>query len=623
MQFRRISFEKQTGATELFPIDGATVSKALAKVGVIVKYDPERNDQQKMLKLFGYLKNYRKQAILGPLGKLLEAVFELIVPIIIKRMIDIGIPAGDKPYIMKMGALLVLMGVLGLASSLTAQYFAAKAAVGFGTELRTALFKHINTLSHSEIDAAGSATLVTRMTVDINAAQTGVNMLLRLFLRAPFIVIGAVIAALTISVKLTLIFLVFTPVMWAVIYSVTKKTVPMYKGIQKKLDNTTLITGENISGVRVIRAFSRQRDERERFSGSLDELNGLQLKAGRASAIMSPATYILVNLAVMLIIFFGAKMVRSGELMTGDIVALISLMTQVLLSLIRLAELILSLTKAQASSLRILEVFAMQPSVTEGAEMLDFDKNAPAVEFRNVSFRYVDSERCALENISFAANRGETVGIIGGTGCGKSTLINLIPRFYDVSGGEVLVGGKNVRECTHESLRGKIGIVPQKAVLFKGTVRDNMKWRCPEATDIRIKRALAVAQADFVFDKNGGLDLVIEQGGKNLSGGQRQRLTIARALVGRPDILILDDSASALDLATDANLRKAIAANTEGMTVIIVSQRVSSIRGADKIIVLDDGHIAGIGTHSELLEGCAVYREICRSQLDREVRGNV
>lgn len=576
-----------------------------------------------MLKLFGYLKNYRKEAILGPLGKLLEAIFELIVPIIIKKIIDVGIPGGDKDYIMKMGALLVLLGVLGLASSLTAQYFAAKAAVGFGTELRTALFKHINTLSHSEIDAAGSSTLVTRMTVDINSAQTGVNMLLRLFLRAPFIVVGAVIAALTISVKLTLIFLVFTPLMWAVIYTITKKTVPMYKNIQKKLDNTTLITGENISGVRVIRAFSRQQDERERFGQSVAELNEMQLTAGQASAIMSPSTYILVNLAIMLIIWFGARFVSEGSLTPGDIVALMSLMTQVLLSLIRVAELILSLTKAQASSLRILEVFAMSPSVVPGESELVPAEGAPAVEFKDVSFRYVDSERCALEDISFSVKRGETVGMIGGTGCGKSTLVNLIPRFYDVSGGEINVFGEDVRSCTTDSLRSRIGIVPQKAVLFKGTVRENMKWRDPEATDIQIKRALAVAQADFVFEKDGGLDFVIEQGGKNLSGGQRQRLTIARALVGRPDILILDDSASALDLATDASLRKAIAMNTEGMTVFIVSQRVSSIRGADKIVVLDDGHIAGIGTHEQLLKDCRVYEEICRSQLtEEEVRGN-
>ena len=575
-----------------------------------------------MLKLFGYLKNYRKEAVLGPLGKLLEAVFELIVPIVMARMIDVGIANDDSGYIIKMGVLLVVLGVLGLASSLTAQFFAAKAAVGFGTELRQALFKHINTLSHSEIDAAGSSTLVTRMTVDINSAQTGVNMLLRLFLRAPFIVVGAVITALTISVKLTLIFLIFTPVMWAVIYSVTKRTVPMYRDIQKKLDRTTLITGENISGVRVIRAFSRQQDERERFALSTSGLMDMQLAAGRASAVMSPMTYVLVNLAVMLIIWFGGISVNVGGITQGEVMALVNLMTQVLLSLIRLAELILTLTKAQASSQRITEIFAMKPTVTEGERTLVPDVSAPAVEFRNVTFGYVDSERNALDDISFSVRRGETVGIIGGTGCGKSTLVNLIPRLYDVKSGGVLVGGCDVRECTFESLRGRIGIVPQRAVLFKGTVRDNMRWRDKTASDGEIKSALETAQAGFVFDKPGGLDFMIEQAGRNLSGGQRQRLTIARALVGKPDILILDDSASALDLATDAALRKAIAADTHGMTVFIVSQRVSSIRGADKIIVLDDGHIAGIGSHEQLTESCSVYREICRSQLTEEVRGN-
>ncbi len=583
----------------------------------------ERKDFQKMLKLFGYLKNYRREAVLGPLGKLLEAVFELIVPVVMARMIDVGIANGDRAYIMRTCVILVALGVLGLAASLTAQFFAAKAAVGFGTELRQALFAHINTLSHSEIDRAGSATLVTRMTADINAAQTGVNMLLRLFLRAPFIVVGAVVTALTISVRLTLIFLVFTPIMWAVIYYVTKKTVPMYKDIQKKLDRTTLITGESISGVRVIRAFSRQADERERFEQSTADLMDMQLMAGRASALMSPVTYVLVNIAIMLIIWFGGIQVNAGGLTQGEVMALVNLMTQVLLSLIRLAELILSLTKAQASSHRILEVFAMQPSVTEGERELVPDKEAPAVEFRNVTFGYVDSERNALDDISFSVPRGETVGIIGGTGCGKSTLVNLIPRLYDVKSGAVLVGGRDVRECTFESLRGRIGIVPQKAVLFGGTVRENMQWRDGNACDEDIEAALHIAQADFIFEKQGGLDFRIEQAGRNLSGGQRQRLTIARALVGKPDILILDDSASALDLATDAALRKAITARTRGMTVFIVSQRVSSIRNADKIIVLEDGHIAGMGRHHQLIESCAVYREICRSQLTgEEVRGN-
>lgn len=575
-----------------------------------------------MLGLFRYLKNYKKEALLGPFGKLLEAIFELIVPIVMARIIDIGIPAGDKPYIFRLGGVLVMLGILGLAASLTAQYFAAKAAVGFGTELRSALFKHINTLSHADIDRIGASTLVTRMTADIMAAQTGVNMLLRLFLRAPFIVLGALIMALSISVKLTLIFALFTPLLAAVIYYVTHRTVPMFRTIQKKLDHITRLTDENISGVRVIRAFSRGDDERKRFEYAADSLQTVQLSAGSVSAIMSPLTYVFVNIAIMLIIWCGGISVDVGEITRGEVIALVNFMTQILLSLIRLAELIMNISKMQASSVRIQEIFDIQPTVTEqaGGEAVR-DEKAPAVEFRSVDFSYVDSERAALEGISFSVKRGETVGIIGGTGCGKSTLVNLIPRFYDVSRGEVYVGGTDVRGYSFEQLRGMIGIVPQKAVLFSGTVRDNMKWRGSDATDEEIYKALATAQAkDFIDRDPDGLDRMIEQGGRNLSGGQRQRLTIARALVGNPEILILDDSASALDLATDAALRRALASDTEGMTVFIVSQRVSSIRHADRIIVLDDGRTAGIGTHDELLESCDVYREICRSQLtDEEV----
>ncbi len=573
-----------------------------------------------MLKLFRYLKNYKLESILGPLGKLLEAIFELIVPIVMARIIDVGIKNEDSGYIYKMCVMLVILAVLGLAVSLTAQFFAAKAAVGFGTELRRDLYKHINTLSHSQIDRLGSSTLVTRMTVDINTAQTGVNMLLRLFLRAPFIVLGALIMALTISVKLTLIFVVFTPLLGLIIYYVTKRTVPMYKDIQKRLDKTTLITGENISGVRVIRAFSRQEDERKRYGESTDELKGIQTLAGRVSAIMNPLTYVFVNIAIMLIIWFGGVSVDAGGITQGEVIALVNYMTQILLSLIRLSELIMSLSKAQASSLRILEIFGTESDLLdEGNQVPHEDKNADAVEFKNVTFSYVSSERSALENISFSAGRGETVGIIGGTGCGKSTLINLIPRFYEVSEGEVLVNGVNVKDYPFKALKGRIGIAEQKAVLFKGTVRENMQWRDKNATDDEITQALEIAQAkDFVFEKDGGLDFMLSQGGRNLSGGQRQRLTIARALVGRPEILILDDSASALDLATDAALRHALAEKTDGMTVFIVSQRVSAIRNADKIIVLDDGSIAGIGSHSQLLKECDVYREICSSQLNVE-----
>lgn len=575
-----------------------------------------------MIKLFRYLKNYRAQSILGPLGKLLEAIFELIVPLVMAKIIDVGIKNGDTVYIYKMGGVLVLLGILGLAASLTAQFFAAKAAVGFGTELRGDLFKHINTLSHSEIDKIGSSTLVTRMTVDTNAAQSGVNMLLRLFLRAPFIVIGAVIMALSISVKLTLIFVAIIPLLSVVIYYVVKRTVPMYKNIQKKLDKITLITGENISGVRVIRAFSRQADEERQFHSSADELLDVQIGAGRVSAIMSPLTYVIMNIAVLLIIWCGGFSVNSGSVTQGEIIALVNYMTQIMIALIRMAELIQSLTKAQASSSRILEIFDRKSTLTDdGNTELKENPDSPAVEFKNVNFSYVNSERNSLEGISFSVARGETVGIIGGTGCGKSTLVNLIPRFYDVSGGEVLVGGFDVKKYPFEQLRKKVGVVPQKAVLFKGTVRENMQWRDKNADDTQIKNALKTAQAlDFVMDKPEGLDHTLTQGGANLSGGQRQRLTIARALVGNPEILILDDSASALDLATDAALRKALAevGKSGDMTVFIVSQRIASVRNADKIIVLDDGKVAGIGTHAELLDGCNIYKEICLSQLTAE-----
>ncbi|MBQ1538378.1 MAG: ABC transporter ATP-binding protein [Ruminococcus sp.] len=575
-----------------------------------------------MLGLFSYLKDYKKEAMLGPLGKLLEAIFELIVPIVMARIIDIGIPAGDKPYIFRLGGVLVMLGILGLAASLTAQYFAAKAAVGFGTELRSALFKHINTLSHADIDRIGASTLVTRMTADVMAAQTGVNMLLRLFLRAPFIVVGALIMALMISVKLTLIFALFTPILAAVIYFVTRRTVPMFGAIQKKLDHITRLTDENISGVRVIRAFSRGDDERKRFQYAADSLQTVQVAAGRESAVMSPLTYVFVNIAIMLIIWCGGISVNVGGITQGEVIALVNFMTQILLSLIRLAELIMSLSKMQASSLRISEVFAISPTVTEHkGGRVQPDYHAPAVEFRSVDLSYVDSERPALEGISFKAERGETIGIIGGTGCGKTTLINLIPRFYDAVRGEVYVFGTDVRGYGFEQLRGMIGIVPQKAVLFSGTVRENMQWRKQDASDEEIYKALETAQAREFIDRDpDGLDRMLEQGGRNLSGGQRQRLTIARALVGKPEILILDDSASALDLATDAALRRALAADTDGMTVFIVSQRVSSIRHADRIIVLDDGRTAGIGSHEQLLESCDVYKEICRSQLtDEEV----
>ncbi|WP_124101232.1 ABC transporter ATP-binding protein [Ruminococcus sp. Marseille-P6503] len=573
-----------------------------------------------MLKLFKYLRNYKLQSIVGPLFKLIEACFELAVPLVMAKIIDVGIAGSDKRYIITMGGVLVLLGVLGLVCSLTAQYFAAKAALGFGTELRRDLYRHINTLSHSEIDKIGSSTLVTRMTVDINQAQTGVNMLLRLFLRSPFIVIGSIIMAFTISVKLTLIFLIAAPVLGLVIYLVMTKTVPMFKTIQRKLDRTTLTVNENLAGVRVIRAFSRQKNEEKEFHDNADELFKLQIRAGKISALMNPCTYVIVYAAIIAIIWFGGIDVNIGGITQGELIALTSYMNQILLALLAVAVLVTSITKAQASSIRINEVFGYDPTVTdENTQTLPPKENSPAVEFKNVTFSYSDSEEPALSNITFTAEKGETIGIIGGTGAGKSTLVNLIPRFYQYQSGMIAVDGHEVSEYPFEQLRHKVGMVPQKAALFKGTVRENMQWRDKNASDEDICRALEIAQAlDFVNGKPEKLDHMILQGGKNLSGGQRQRLTIARALVGEPEILVLDDSASALDLATDARLRKAISEKTKDMTVFIVSQRISSIRNADKIIVLDDGAIAGIGTHKQLFKDCNVYREICLSQLSAE-----
>lgn len=573
-----------------------------------------------MIKLIAkYLKNYRFEAVAAPLGKLFEAVFELIVPIVMARIIDTGIKNSDTEYIAQMCAVLVVLGVLGLASSLTAQFFAAKAAVGLGTELRRDLFAHIDRFSYAEIDKLGASTLVTRMTVDINTVQAGVNMLLRLFMRSPFIVIGAVAAALYISVKATIIFLLFTPLMGIVIYWCTKKTVPLYKKIQQKLDSVTLITGENISGVRVIRAFSRQNDERTRFDNAADELCGIQTQAGRASSLMSPMTYVLVNIAIILILWRGGIDVSAGSLTQGEVIALINLMTQILLSLVRVAELVMHLSRTHTSSLRIAEIFAAQPAVSDsGNTKVKENYDAPAIEFKNVSFGYFSAERNALEHISFSIKRGETVGIIGGTGCGKTTLINLIPRFYDANDGEVLVDGINVKEYPFEQLRGKMGIVEQHAVLFRGTVRDNLKWRNENITEEQMIKALKTAQAyDFIMENGEGLDRTVGQDGKNFSGGQRQRLTIARALAGDPEIMILDDPASALDPATDAALRHSIAAGKGDSTVVIVSQRISSIRNADRIIVIEDGRIAGIGPHSELLKTCGVYAQICDSQMGK------
>lgn len=570
-----------------------------------------------MRKLLRYLRNYKKESIIGPLFKLLEACFELIVPLVMANIIDIGIKNQDMPYIWKMGVVLLLFGVLGLTCSLTAQYFAAKAAVGFGTELRHDLFSHIGTLSYTEIDQAGSATLVTRMTSDINQVQSGVNLVLRLFLRSPFIVVGAMVMAFTISVKVSLIFVVAVPLLALVIYGIMVVTIPLYKKVQRGLDQILLSTRENLSGIRVIRAFRTQTEEVKSFSEENNHLVNLQMLVGKISALLNPATYVIVNVATIAIVWFGGKQVYQGTLSQGEVIALVNYMSQILLALVALANLIVSFTKAIASASRINEVFDLHSSVVDGVQEQQNDGQEEAVRFEHVSMSYNGKEE-AISDISFSVKRGETIGIIGGTGSGKSTLVNLIPRFYDAARGKVFINGEDVKKHKLEALRKKIGVVPQKAVLFQGTIRDNMKIGNENATDEMICHALEIAQAMEVVEKKGGLDGKISQNGKNLSGGQRQRLTIARAIVRDPEILILDDSASALDFATDAKLRKAIAESTDEMTVFIVSQRVSSVMQADQIIVLDDGEMAGIGTHQELLRTCNVYQEICRLQLVQE-----
>lgn len=576
-----------------------------------------------MRKLLRYLKDYKLESILGPLFKMLEASFELFVPLVMAKIIDIGIKNSDTGYILKMGGVLILLGVVGLTCSLTAQYFSARAAVGFGTALRNDLFKHINKFSYTEIDTVGTATLVTRMTSDANQVQNGVNMVLRLFLRSPFIVFGAMVMAFTINVQSALVFVVAIPLLSIVVFGILIISMPLYKKVQRQLDKVLLTTRENLLGARVVRAFNRQEDECRKF----DEENGLLVKfqvfVGKISALMNPITYIIINGAIIVLIWTGAWQVESGVITQGEVVALVNYMSQILVELVKLANLIIIISKSLASANRISSVFDMSASLVEKnheALVLSADGGRkPKVEFRHLGFMYAGTKEESLENITFVAEKGQTIGIIGGTGSGKSTLVNMIPRFYDATSGAVLVDGVDVKEYPFEQLRNKIGIVPQKAVLFKGSIRDNIRWGRKDATDEEIYEALRTAQAaDFVEEKNQGLDFKILQGGKNLSGGQKQRLTIARALVKQPEILILDDSASALDFATDAALRKAIREHTKDMTVFLVSQRASSIRNADRILVLDDGALAGSGTHRELLENCQVYREICLSQLSEE-----
>ena len=574
-----------------------------------------------MLKLFRYLKNYKKESIIGPLFKLIEACFELAVPLVMANIIDVGIKNQDKPYIYKMGGVLVLLAFCGLACSLTAQYFAAKASLGFGTALRRDLFKHINSLSYAEIDSVGSHTLVTRMTADINTAQQGVNILLRLFLRSPFIVLGSIIMAFSISVKLTLIFLIIAPCLAYVIYLIMHITIPQYKNIQKKLDKTNLMTSETLTGARVIRAFSRQKDEEKEFADNTEELKRQQIIAGRISALMNPATYVIVNFAIIAIIWFGGKTVYTGFISQGEVIALVNYMNQILIELVKLANLIVQVSKGLACAGRVQAVLDTKPGMAFPAEVLGevpADKSGDAVRFDHVSLTYAGAGAPSLSDICFTAKKGQTIGVIGGTGSGKSSLVSLIPRFYDATEGTVEVLGRPAPDYPREALRGKVAVVMQKAQLFGGTIRSNLLWGNKNASDADLWAALETAQAaEFVKAKPLGLDEPVEQGGRNLSGGQKQRLTIARALVGKPEILILDDSASALDYATDAALRKALAALPGSLTVFIVSQRAASLQHADQILVLDDGKLVGIGTHDQLRASCPVYEEIYESQFKK------
>lgn len=581
-----------------------------------------------MKKLLNYLSAYKKEAVLAPLFKMLEASFELLVPLVMAQIIDTGIKNQDLAYILKMGAVLVLLGVIGLACSLTAQYFAARAAVGFGAGVRRALFRHINRLSYSEIDAQGTATLITRMTSDVNQVQSGVNLTLRLFLRSPFIVFGAMIMAFTIDVKSALIFAAAIPLLSLVVFGIMLISMPLYKRVQRQLDWVMQITRENLTGARVIRAFNREQDEIASFKEEGGLLIRFQIFVGRISALLNPVTYVIVNLAIVVLIYTGAGQVDSGRIPQGEVVALVNYMSQILVELIKLANLIISITKALACAGRISSVFEMESSIADPGEekgrQVKEEENPPVsgtprVSFQNVSFSYQGSKEESLSDISFDAVPGEIIGVIGGTGSGKSTLVNLIPRFYDATKGQVLVNGTDVRAQSLSKLRGQIGVVPQKTVLFKGTVRDNIRWGKEDASDREIEEALETAQAlEVVKSRENGLDAMIFQGGKNLSGGQRQRLTIARALVRKPQILILDDSSSALDFATDARLRKALRERTGGAAIFLVSQRASALRHADQILVLDDGRLAGKGKHEELLETCPVYREICLSQISGE-----
>lgn len=579
-----------------------------------------------------FLKDYKKECVCAPLFKMLEALFELFVPLVMAAIIDTGIAHSDKPYIIKMGLILILLAVVGLISSVTAQFFAAKAATGFSTKLRHAVFEHIQSLSFSEIDSIGTSTLITRITSDINQAQSGVNMVLRLFLRSPFIVFGAMIMAFTINVRAAMIFVFTIPALSIVVFGIMRVTMPLYKKVQEYLDKVLGITRENLTGARVIRAFNQEEDERRNFEEANEQLTVMQKFVGKISALTNPVTYVIVNAATLILLWTGAVQVDSGIITQGEVVALVNYMSQILVELIKLANLIITITKALASANRISGVFEIHSSqsienAAPSGQNVPTKNNVFAgddiVEFENVDLVYNNASSEALSNISFKVKRGQTVGIIGGTGSGKSSVVNMIPRFYDASKGRVLVDGRDVKTYEFDELRAKIGIVPQKAVLFKGSIKDNLLWGKKDADEEEMIEALRIAQAlEFVEKREGGLDYMIEQGGRNLSGGQKQRLTIARALIKKPEILILDDSASALDFATDAALRRAIGEMSDSPAVFIVSQRAASMMHADQIIVLDDGCVAGIGTHDKLLESCPVYQEIYYSQYPKESSDN-
>lgn len=570
-----------------------------------------------MKKLLIYLKAYRKEACLAPIFKMLEAVFELFVPLVIKGIIDYGIAAEDRAYCLRMGLLLLLLAVIGLAMATTAQWFSARAAAGFAAKIKQVLMEHIQKLSYTELDTIGTSTLITRMTSDVNQVQTGTNLVLRLFMRSPFIVFGSMIMAFTIDVKAAMIFVITIPLLSVVVFGIMLSSIPLYKKVQSQLDRVLGITRENLTGVRVIRAFNKEEEEISHFKTENEQFTRLQTFVGKISALMNPLTFVIVNSAILVLVWTGAWRVEGGILTQGAVVALVNYMSQILVELIKLADLIINITKAVACGNRIQKVLEVEPSMENGSKECIEEKRTPAnaVDFNHVSLTYSGAGAPSLTDIDLHVKTGQTIGIIGGTGSGKTSVVNLIPRFYDATQGNVLVFGKPVKEQDMESLRSQIAVVPQKAVLFAGTIRENMKWGKEDATDEEIMEALTIAQAaEVVQKKEGGLDAFVEQGGKNLSGGQRQRLTIARALVRKPRILILDDSASALDFATDAALRKAIREMKNAPTVFIVSQRTSSIRFADQILVLDDGKSVGVGTHDELLTTCSVYKEIYDSQ---------